>query len=98
MQYLDERHQLRVTIEAKECAIPADERARMQALLEPLGEAVQDFPGPELRLTVIFHPQTQVYHVEAKLKMPGQTLFTSAEHAYLDSAFRSSLDELIGRV
>jgi hypothetical protein len=95
MQYSDDRYRLRVEIQSKECRIPEDELTRMQGSLQPLGEAVQDFPGAELTLSVICHPRSQAYHVEARLKLPGKTLFSSDEDAYLDTAFQRCLRKLI---
>jgi hypothetical protein len=69
MQYVEDRYHLRVDFQAKECDIPQDELTRMQQLLEPIGEAVQDFPTSELFIEVLHHPREE-YHVEAKLKVP----------------------------
>ena len=61
-----------VEIDTKECNIPVDERNRMQGLLTPLGEAVQDFPASELWVKVIHHPHSGLYHVELKLNLSPQ--------------------------
>jgi hypothetical protein len=98
MQYSDDRYRLRVEIQAKGCSIPQDELARMQQSLQPLGEAVEDFPNSELTINVICHPRSQAHHIEARLKVPGKTLFSSDEDAYLDSAFQRCLHQLIQRV
>jgi hypothetical protein len=98
MQYSDDRYRLRVKIQPKECNIPEDELARMQQLLQPVGEAVQDFPGSDLTINVIRHPRSQAYHVEARLKVPGKALFSSDEDPYLDTAFQRCLRKLVQRV
>src|SRR5436190_21051882 len=95
MQYSDDRHHLRIAIDTRACDIPADERTRMQTLLAPLGEAVQDFPASELGIKVIYHPHSQLYHVEFDLHLPGQTLFTGEEDSYLDTAFQRGLRKLL---
>src|SRR5262249_20247264 len=76
MQYTDERFPLHVELSTKDCDIPEDERTRMQRSLEPLGRTVEDLPRSDLWLKVICHDgNTETpYHVEAKLKLPGQTL------------------------
>jgi hypothetical protein len=94
MPYTDDRYHLRVHFEAKECTIPADERARMQTLLAPLGAAVQDFPTADLGVKVIYHPRSRIYHVEARLHLPGQSLFAGDRDAYLDSAFQRCVRKL----
>jgi hypothetical protein len=98
MQYADDRYHLHVEFGAKECSIPQDEMARMQASLEPLGEAVRDFPRSDLWFNVVFHPNSRIYHVEAKLKVPGRTFFSGATDPYLDSAYQRCVRELVQRV
>jgi hypothetical protein len=98
MQYSDDRYRLRVEIQQKGCSIPQDELTRMQQSLQPLGEAVQDFPSSELTINVICHPRSQAYHVEARLKVPGKTLSGSDEDVYLDTAFQRCLHNLVQRV
>jgi hypothetical protein len=66
----------------------------MQQSLGSLSEAVRDFANAELRLTVLRHTN-QDYHVEANLRLPGQTLFTSDWDPYLDSAFQRCLRKLV---
>ena len=41
----------------------------MERSLDPVGEAVQDFPGSELRVKLIRHPEGDMYHVEARLRL-----------------------------
>ena len=98
MQYSDDRYHLRVAINTNGCNIPPDERARLQTLLAPLGEAVQHFPASDLRLNVIYHPRSAVYYVEFKLTFPGGTLFTGERDPYLDSALQRGLRNLVRKV
>src|SRR5207248_3860842 len=49
-------------------------------------------------LNVIHHPQSQSYHVEAKLKLPGRTLAADGKDAYLDLAFQRCVRNLARRV
>jgi len=98
MQYSDDRYHLRVDIQAKGCEIPPDERARMQTILPALGEVVQDFPASDLGIKVIHHARSATYHVEFKLKLPGRTLFTGEEDAYLDTAFQRVVNKLVLKV
>ncbi len=98
MRYSDDSTHLRVEIQSRGCVIPADEKARMEGLLGPLGEAVREFPASDLRINVLYHPHSAAYHVEFKLKLPGRTLFTGEWDAYLDSAFQRGLGKLVRRV
>lgn len=56
MQFTDPRRtHLHVEIQAKECTISPDERTRMQSHLEPIGEAVRDFPNSALWVNIVHH-------------------------------------------
>jgi ribosome-associated translation inhibitor RaiA len=96
MEYTVDR--LRVEITTKECELPADERARLQPALQGLSDRVRDFAAPALRVRVIYHPHSERYHAELKLKLPGRSLFTGEEDTYLDSALLRALDKLTHRV
>jgi ribosome-associated translation inhibitor RaiA len=98
MQYTDERFHLRVELNAKECNIPTDELTRMQHLLAPVGEAVQDWPSADLNVKVIRHPRSEAFTVKCKLRLPGQTLSTADEDPYMDSAFQRCVRKLVRRV
>src|SRR5262249_27105018 len=91
-------HSLRVEFQTRDCTIPPDERARMQAGLRPLAEAVEDFPSADLRLKVNYHPHRQAYHVEANLRLPGVTLFTGEWDSYLDPALQRCVRKLVWKV
>jgi len=94
MHYVDDRYHLNVEFDTKQCELPDDELTRMQRSLEQIGEAVKHFPSSDLGIMCIHHPRSNAYHVEAKLKLPGQTLFTSDWDAYLDSAFQRCVRKL----
>src|SRR5262249_22092433 len=79
-------------------SIPEDELARMQASLEPLGEAVRDFPHSDLWFNVVYHPNSRIYHVEAKLKVPGRTFFSGDTDPYLDSAYQRCVRQMVQRL
>jgi len=98
MHYTDNFTHLHVEISGKGYDIPKDELTRMERSLAPLHDAVRDFPSSDLRLTVIHHSQKDAYHVEARLKLPGKTLFSSEEDAYLDSAFQRCVAHLRAEV
>jgi hypothetical protein len=84
-----------VEIQPPDCTIPAAEQARMQASLRPQAEAVWGFPVADLLLKVIFHPHSQSYHIEARLRLPGATLFTGDQDPYLDPAFQRCVRKLV---
>src|SRR5438876_691985 len=94
MRFVDERNHLRVDIGAEGFTIPEDERARLQRLLTPVAEAVRDFPAADLQLKLIRHARSEASNAEARLKLPGRTLFSGDRDAYLDSALQRCLDKL----
>ena len=94
MQYTDERHHLHVAFRARGFNLPGDELARMERHLDLLGEAVAVFPESHLTLSFIYHPRSKVYHVEARLELPGKTLFSSD---YGDD-YRMAFDRLVQKL
>jgi ribosome-associated translation inhibitor RaiA len=94
MQYTDERHHLRVDFRSRGFDLGRDELARMEQRLGLLGEAVAVFPESRLTLNFIHHPRSKVYHVEARLKLPGKTLFSSD---YGDD-YRMAFDRLVRKL
>ncbi len=98
VQYTDDRNHLRVEIRSRGFEVPADERARMQERLRDLGERTRDFPTGQLSLTFLYHPRAQDYHVEARLRLPGRTIFAGQRHDYLDSAFQGCVQQLLGLI
>jgi ribosome-associated translation inhibitor RaiA len=98
MRYSLDRYHLQLEIETKECDIPDDQRARIQDDIDQVGEAVQDFPTSELKLLAVRHPRSDRFHVEARLKLPGKTLFTGQWDPHLDAALTGCLQKLVHKV
>jgi len=98
MEYADDRYHLRVEIQGKGCKLSEEELVRMQRTLESLGQAVQDFAGTALTINVIHHPRGDTYHVEARLKLPGRTLFSGDEDTHLEPAFQRCVRKLVQKV
>jgi hypothetical protein len=98
MYYSDDRYGLRVEFQAKDCQLPADELIRMQQSLAPLGEAVGRFGRSELLVRVLHHPHADQYHIEARLRLPAESLFTGDWDPYLDSAYQRCVRKLIQKV
>jgi ribosome-associated translation inhibitor RaiA len=88
----------RVEITTKECEIPPDERARLQSALTSLGNSVKGFANPSLVVRVVYHPRSEVYHAEFKLKLPGRSLLTAEEDPYLDTALSRCVAKLTRKV
>src|SRR5262245_1723347 len=97
-QYTDDQNHLRVEVRSKKFEVPTDERARIQQRLREVGDRVHDLPSAQLWLTFIHHPRSQDYHAEAKLKLPGRTLFVGDRNDYLDSALQGCVQKLLAQI
>jgi ribosome-associated translation inhibitor RaiA len=98
MLFVADYHKLQVQIETEHCSIPVDERTRMQPELDRLGDAVAEFPNSELYLKLVYHPDSEIYHAQAKLKLPGQTIITGRHSRWLDDALMRMLAKVFRRV
>ena len=94
MPFIDDRNHLRVEIQTRGCEVPEDERERMQRFFEPLADVARDFPEAALGLTFLFHKDSGSYRVEARLRLPGRTLFGSDGDPYLDCAVQRCLEAI----
>jgi ribosome-associated translation inhibitor RaiA len=89
---------MHVEIETKQCSISEEVRLRMQPKLEQIQQATTVFPAADLWLTIVFHPKSLVYHAQAKLKVPGQSIIVGDRNPYLDQALVRCLDKALRRV
>lgn len=94
MRHTDHRGHLEVDLETKECTLPPDELARMQEPLDQIARTVGNLPA-RLEMTIVYHPRTARYHVDAGLRLPRRTLFTGDWDSYLDTALTRSMHKLI---
>jgi ribosome-associated translation inhibitor RaiA len=97
MEYTDPRTHLHVTFHPKECPLSRELLARMEQRLGPLGEVVQDFPQSDLNVHIVYHPRSQSYHVETRLRLPGQSLFCGDQDRDPYTAFDRCVHHLILR-
>jgi hypothetical protein len=93
MYHTEQRRQLRIKIETKDCELPPDELPRIEPPLAKLSDIVGDLPG-DLDLTIVHHPNRDQFHVKAALGLPRRTLFTGEWDSYLDTALGRSLSKL----
>jgi hypothetical protein len=94
MRHTDQRRRLRVDIVTQECELPRDELSRIQNPLDRVALAVGDLPS-ELDMTIVHHPRSHRFHVEAALSLPRRTIFTGDWDDYLDTALNRCLRKLI---
>jgi ribosome-associated translation inhibitor RaiA len=98
MKYRYDKQHLDIEIDAVDCQIPIDERARMQTMLADLAEAVRDFPHSHLRLKIIYHSGVDQYHVKGTMHLPGATLFVGDHDLYLDTALERAIRKLVRKI
>jgi hypothetical protein len=78
MQYTAEEYHLQIEIDAKEYELTPEERAHIKPDVDRIGEAVRHFAMSQLWLTSVYHPRSNRFHAQAKLKLPGETIITIA--------------------
>jgi len=98
MHYSLDQYHLHVTLTSKECPIPEQIRMQLQDWLDRLGKTVQEFASSDLTINVIYHPKSDIYHAEAKLKVPGQTITTGDYEKSIEEAMKRCLDKAVRRV
>jgi ribosome-associated translation inhibitor RaiA len=89
---------LEVHIDAKECRVPDEVRARMLPRLEAIGRLSHDFGPCPLWLPIVHRPRTSVYHAQAKLKLPGETIITGEHNASIEAALERCLGKVASRI
>jgi hypothetical protein len=97
VQYTDDRHNLRVEISPRQFDLAPDELARMQQALGRVGEAVEGFASAELHVKLIRHPRGG-FHAEARLRLPGRSLFSGDWDDELAPAFDRCVRKLLSHV
>jgi len=98
MPFTAAEYHLQIEIDVKEYELTAEERARMKPDLDRIGEAVKDFPAAQLWLTIVYHPRSNVFHAQAKLKLPGTTIITGHRDPSLETAVGWCADKVVRRV
>jgi len=98
MQFTAEEYHLQMEIDAKEYELTPEERTRMKPDLGRIGEAVKDFPAGQFWLTIVYHPRSNVFHAQAKLKLPGTTIMTGHRDPSLETAVGWCADKVVRRV
>lgn len=97
MRHTENRRQLHIELETKDCALPADELPRLDRLLEEIATAMDGLPAT-LHIQIIYHEGSDRHHVEAALKLPRRTLTTGDWDTYLDTALQRSLRKLLHKI
>jgi ribosome-associated translation inhibitor RaiA len=98
MNYNLEQYRLKVSLDSKECEIPEQTRMQLQDWLVDFGKWLESFPSSDLAINVVYHPNTDIYHAEAKLKVPGQTITTGDYEKSIEEAIKRCLDKATRRV
>jgi ribosome-associated translation inhibitor RaiA len=98
MQSVTNQFRLHFEIETQECKISDDARNQMQPYSELIANAVAEFPNPQLWITIVYHTNSDRYHAQAKLKLPGETIITGAYDEQLQVAFERCAMRVIRRV
>jgi len=98
VNYSLEQFRLQASLDSKECEIPEQIRMQFQDWLAELGPRLHEFASSQLAVNVIYHPKSDVFHAEAKLKVPGQTITTGDYEKSIEEAVKRCLDKATRRV
>lgn len=98
MPFTAAEYHLQIEIDVKQYDLTPEERARMKPDLDRIGEAIKDFPASQLWLTIVYHPRSNVFHAQAKLKLPGTTIITGHRDPSLETAVGWCADKVVRRV
>jgi hypothetical protein len=47
---------------------------------------------------VVYHPRSKVYHAQAKMRLPGETIITGDKQAFLDAALERCFQKVLRRI
>lgn len=98
MAFIDEKFNLRIELDTKNCELSPATLAKYEAGLEPLREPVKKFPVSDLNITVAYQPRTETYRVKTTLALPGRTLAAGDIDRYPYTAFERCIRKLIRRL
>lgn len=98
MAFIDEKYNLRIELDTKNCELSPATLAKYEAGLEPLLEPVKKFPVSDLNITVTYHARNETYRVKTTLALPGRTLAASDIDRYPYTAFERCIRKLIRRL
>jgi ribosome-associated translation inhibitor RaiA len=98
MQRTDERRQLRIQLDTKNCDVSPGEIAKMENALEHLGRVARTFPVSDLYIYIHRHARTNDYHVKTSLVLSGKTLFTGDRDLVMYAAYERCLRKLVQKV
>jgi ribosome-associated translation inhibitor RaiA len=98
VNYSLDQYRLKASLDSKECAIPEQTRMHFQEQLDDLGRWLTDFAASELAVNVIYHSKSDVFHAEAKLKVPGRTITVGHYEKSIDEAIKRCLEKATRRV
>lgn len=96
--FRDQKYNLRIELETKDCRIAPREDEKMWTALEPLVRAVRDFPVADLYLTVIHHARTDDFHVKTTLALSGKRIFTGDRDRLMYPAYERCVRKLVRKV
>jgi len=98
MNYTLDQYRLQASLDSKECEIPAQIRMQIQDWLDDLGRSLQEFTSSELAINVVYHSKSDIFHAEAKVKVPGQTITTGDYEKSIELAVKRCLDKATRRI
>ncbi|HWB09881.1 MAG TPA: hypothetical protein VG826_11670 [Pirellulales bacterium] len=98
MKPVNQKHELRIQLDTKQCRLSAHDIEKMEANLGILRTRAGQFPIADLYVTVTRFPRTGDYHVKTSLVLTGRTLFTGDRDVLVHPAYLRCIHKLVSKL
>jgi ribosome-associated translation inhibitor RaiA len=98
MKYSNQRHHLRIQLDAQQCDLSAAVITKMETSMNALRKQVEDFPVSDLHILVGRNGRSNDYSVKTSLVLPGGTLVSSEHSPQIHPAFEKCVHNLLEEV
>ncbi|HVA48457.1 MAG TPA: hypothetical protein VNH11_18985 [Pirellulales bacterium] len=98
MKPVNQKHELRIQLDTKQCRLSARQIKKMEDNLGTLRTRAQAFPISDLYVTVSRFPRTGDFHVKTSLVLTGRTLFTGDRDVLVHPAYLRCVHKLVHKL
>ena len=97
-RFSDEKYNLRLELDAKNCSFGPGQIRQMEEDLDSLAKLTEDMPVSDLHVTIAWFEHSQEYHVKTSLITPGRTLFTGEHDSVAHPAYQKCVRKLVQKL
>jgi hypothetical protein len=98
MKPVNQKHELRIQLDTKNCRLSAHDIEKMEANLGILRTRAGQFPIADLYVAVTRFPRAGDYHVKTSLVLTGRTLFTGDRDVLVHPAYLRCIHKLVSKL